>query len=118
MTTNATISELYQALTLTNENHGYSLEFNRIEQKTGKTVLFTLKTKSRVKGSRLSHSGRNLAKASWHAHGNFFESLFVINPNAKVKSLGKEITKDSGNWIDYNCGSFYSPVMASSLSIE
>lgn len=117
MKTNATINELKQAIELTNQKHGYRLSFERIEQKTKNRVIFTLKTPSKVKGARVSHSGRNLPKASWHAHGHFFDTLFSVNPDAFIDSLGHRITKDAGNWQDRNVGSYAFPKMFSECSI-
>lgn len=119
MKTSATIEQLSQALKLTNETHGYQLSFNRIEQFSKNRVIFTLKSPSKVKGARVSHSGRNLPKASWHAHGNFFDLLFIVNPSAIVYTHGtKKITKDSGNWEDIQIGSRMNPLMMSETSIE
>jgi hypothetical protein len=117
MKTTATIDQLRETLKITNEKHGYKLEFNRLEQSTRNRVLFTLKSPSKIKGARISHSGRNLPKASWHAHGNFFDELFIINPQAVVFSLDKKITVNEGNWSDYNIGSHFKPMMASETSI-
>lgn len=118
MKTNATIQELEQTLKNTNEKHGYQLSFERLEQSTRNKVTFTLKSPSKVKGARISWSGRNLAKASWHAHGHFFEELFLVNPNAVVVSRGSsKITSDSGNWEDIQIGSMMNPVYMSETSI-
>lgn len=117
MLTTATIQELNQALTLTNKTHGYQLSFNRIEQKTKNRVLFTLKSPSKVNGARTSATGRNLAKASWHAHGHFFDILFELNDKVQVTTGRHKITANGGNWQDFNIGSFYHPVMMSQTSI-
>lgn len=117
MRTNASIDELRTALQQVNKEHGYKLEFNRIEQHTSNRVIFTLKTVSKIKGARVSHSGRNLAKASWHAHGYFFSQLFKNNPNVFVDSMGKRISIAGGNWEDMRIGSAMSPMLMSETSI-
>ncbi len=117
MKTTATIKELRKALLKTNKKHGYKLGFERIEQFTKNKVLFTLKSPSKIKGARVSHSGRNLPKASWHAHGNFFDMLFEINPNAIVTTGQKKITINEGNWQDIQIGSIMFPKLMSSTSI-
>ena len=107
MKTNATISELRRALENTNDAHGYKLTFNRLEQK-GRSVHFTIKSDSGIPGARTSASGRNLACASWHAHGYLFDELFEINPEAIVWSRGRKITATEGNWEDSRiAGPFY-----------
>lgn len=116
MKTNATIPQLCEAIKAVNTEHGYQLSFNRIEQSTKNRVLFTLKTPSKVKGARTSATGRNLPKASWHAHGHFFDMLFTINPSAFVDTMGKRIAVGF-DWEDRNVGSHYQPVYMSETSI-
>lgn len=116
MKTNATRFEVLTALETVNKTYGYSLSFDTDVYK-GKYFHFTLKTPSKVPGSRTSHSGRNLPKASWHAHGYLFDELFKINPFAIVWSAGNKITAESGNWQDQNIGSRMSPIMYSQTSI-
>lgn len=118
MYTNATINQLKQALSEVNNRYDGNISFNTLEQKTSKRVTFTLKAISGKPGSRLSHSGRKLPKASWHVHGHLFDALFSIDRNIYILSQGKKITYDSGNWNDQNIGSVYSPVQFSSTSIE
>ena len=117
MKTSATIQQLELALKTVNKKHGYKLEFNRIEQMTRNRVVFTLKSPSKIKGARTSHSGRNLPKASWHAHGNFFDELFKVNPEAVVYSRTNKITANDGNWVDFGIGSLYQPMQMSETSI-
>ena len=113
MKTNATIPELNQALSQVNNTFEDNIRFKRIEQ-SGSKVLFTLTVvNSRLPGGRLSHTGRRIAAACWHVHGHFFDCLFKINPGAWVKSLDKTITKNAGNWQDWQIGSQARPVMYS-----
>jgi hypothetical protein len=104
MKTTATTGQLELALRMTNEEFGYQLSFETLKQISSKRVSFTLKTPSKVKGARMAASGRNLPKASWHAHGNFFDMLFEIAPNAIVVSQSFKITRTEGNWQDIKIG--------------
>ena len=110
MITNATIEELEKALKAINQRYNGNITFRRIEQISKGRVRFTLTVHdSRGPGSRISPHGRRIKAACWHAHGHFFEVLFAINPEAFVRSQGKLITKDAGNWEDRNIGSQLSP---------
>lgn len=100
-----------------NSEHGYKLILNRDEMQ-GKWYHFTIRSeKSGIAGARTSYSGRNMVSASWHAHGFLFDEIFKIEPSAKVVSLGKEITRENGNWQDKNIGSMYNPCYFSETSI-
>jgi len=116
MKTTATKSQVQQAIDNVNKKHGYKIEFNRADQ-SGKWFNFTIKSKSGIPGARISHSGRNLACASWHAHGYLFDELLEINPDAVIHSNGLRIDSNGGNWIDKNVGSTCSPAYFSELSI-
>jgi hypothetical protein len=116
MKTTANKNTVKQALENVNQAQGYELEFNRFDR-TGKYVNFTLKTASKIPGARVSWSGRNLAKASWHAHGYLFDEIFKIEPEAVIISLGKKITINDGNWEDMQIGSLASPCYMSQTSI-
>ena len=110
MKTNATSHELQQALELTNRNFNDNVKFKRIEQ-TGSRVTFTLTVKSsKDKGGRLSHTGRRIAAACWHVHGEFFDNLLAIQPEAWIKTGQKKIDANGGNWEDWNIGSNYQPM--------
>jgi hypothetical protein len=106
MKTTASNLTLIAALNNVNKTQGYSLSFNRFE-KIGKYYHFTLKSPSKVPGSRTSISGKNLACASWHAHGYLFDEIFKIEPEAIIYTIGKKITSESGNWVDQNLGRGY-----------
>ena len=88
-----------------------------MEKKPKNHLSFTLKAKSGLPGSRVSHSGRRLPKASWHVHGELFDTLFNIDPSIYIVSMGKKITNESGNWQDVNIGSLVQPVYYSETSI-
>lgn len=110
MKTNASQSELNQALTQVNQLFDDNIKFKRLDQQ-GSRVNFTLTVEdSRQPGSRRSGSGRRIAAACWHVHGEFFDLLFAINPNAWISTQGRKITAESGNWQDWNIGSIMNPL--------
>ena len=114
---NTTISELEKALAIVNEKYDGNIRFKRLEQ-NGSGVNFTLTVNSsREPGHRRGFHGfdgkepKRLAAACWHVHGDFFDALFTVKPDAIVRSQGdKVITKDAGNWQDWNIGSQMYPM--------
>lgn len=117
MQTNATISELNQALDLVNKRYNNNIIFRwpGPEQISRNRTKFTLTVKdSRGPGSRVSASvyqnRRRVKAACWHVHGHFFDGLFSINPDLFVRSAGRKITREAGNWYDWNIGSQMYPV--------
>lgn len=116
MKTNVSKEIVLQAIANVNTKQGYQIEFNRADY-TGKWFNFTIKSKSKIPGSRTSHSGRNLAAASWHAHGYLFDEIFNLQSNAVIYSCGEKITINGGNWQDKNIGSQMNPLMFSQTSI-
>lgn len=113
MKTNVTRETVLKAINNVNNERGYQLSLNR-DDYSGNWYNFTLKTPSKVAGSMVSASGRNMPKASWHAHGYLFDEIIKLEPNAVIITYGTmEISKDGGNWTDYNSGG----VMASTRSI-
>jgi hypothetical protein len=118
MAKNCTLLDLDRTLSQVNLKFDENIKFKRLESK-GKNILFTLTVKdSRKPGSRTSasvfHHDRRVAAACWHVHGWFFEILFKVNPAAIVVSQGnKQITKDSGNWQDWQIGPQIYPIMYS-----
>jgi hypothetical protein len=100
------------ALAIVNGKYAGNITWNRFDN--GRTINFTLTVKSsKAPGGRLSPSGRRVAAACWHVHGDFFDALFEVCPDAVIVSMGKKITKDEGNWQDQNIGSAYLPFMYS-----
>lgn len=104
------------ALAAVNEKYDGNIVWKRFEQ-NGSGVHFTLTVKnSKGKGGRygqsLSPNGnrRRIAAACWHVHGDFFDALFSVAPNAYVRSMGRKITKKQGNWEDRNIGSQMHPL--------
>ena len=103
MKTNVSKEIVLQAIAKVNTEQGYQIELNRSDY-TGKWFNFTLKSKSKIPGARISTSGRNLPCASWHAHGFIFDAIFKIVPDAMIIALGKKITKNENNWQDMPIG--------------
>lgn len=56
---------------------------------------------------------RRLPHACWHVHGAFFDALLAECPGAVIRARRRRITKDGGNWTDYNVGSQLVPTYAS-----
>ena len=116
MKTTATRQTVKMAINAVNESFGYELRLNRDDQ-SGKWYNFTLKSASGIPGSRTSGSGRNLACASWHAHGYVFDATLKLEPDAVIKSLNLTIDKNGGNWQDKNVGPQFRPCYFSETSI-
>jgi len=114
--------DLEAALRDINKKYQGNIIFKSLEPNGG-GFNFTLTVKSSKDiGARRSGEGRKIAAACWHAHGDFFASLFSINPSARVfssfyKRFGGTyqgwITALGGNWIDGNIGSQFMPLMMS-----
>ena len=115
---NTNTNQLVQALNAVNNIYDDNIEFNRYPEWIGKQIRFTLRVKdSHGKGARLGFyqnpntgNRRHLVSACWHVHGNFFEQLFKIAPDAEIIAGNKTITKNFGNWEDRNIGSMMSPL--------
>lgn len=117
--TKCTKEHLEMALAAINKKYAGNIKFN---SNSDLPKRFTLRVKGAGLGSAYSPAyvrGSSWAKkrrtgsACWHAHGDFFDALFAISPDAIVYSLGNKITKDGGNWQDFNCGSIMNPAYAS-----
>ena len=107
---NCNITDLENALNEVNLSFDDNIKFKRLDN-TNRGIRFTLSVhSSRNAGSRIGYSGKRVCAACWHAHGEFFESLFELMPDAIIKATDKTITKDQGNWEDWNIGSVYSPL--------
>jgi hypothetical protein len=113
---NVTDNDMESALHACNVQLGTdNVIFNRYEH-VGKRIRFTLTVKdSKGKGARRGFqvnkdgSHRRLAKACWHAHGEFFEALLDFVPEAVIQAGTKTIDKNGGNWQDWNIGSQFEP---------
>ena len=119
---NAALENFHAALAVVNARYDGNIKFKTLESK-GKRISFTLtvlsttigkgKAKVTVPGVSIGPNGRRIAAACYHVHGDFFDALFRVCPDAVVMSLGKVITKDGGNWQDWNKGSMIYPKLAS-----
>lgn len=128
---NCTIEDLQKALDVINTaRYSDNIEFREIEQKNRNSIRFTLKCKDYTKPGYRVHTRyddpfgkcvekkRRSSAACWHVHGDFFDALFSVSPDARVKSgslhhagINKGwITKDEGNWIDTNIGTNLFPI--------
>lgn len=77
------------------KNHKYNHFVNKIREANSVSI----EPEYIIKQSRLSF-------ACWHVHGEFFDAVFEVNPNAVIYSMGKKITKEYGNWEDTCINSF------------
>jgi hypothetical protein len=115
---NVSKKDLDKALMWVNKKYSNNITWNNFEQvnKKGDRFRVTLKVKDSHKngarlGSCVTHLGnrRHLINACWHVHGNFFDALLVINNKAIIKTAGRTIDINNGNWEDWNIGSVMEP---------
>lgn len=111
-----TESQLHEALEAINKQYADNIRFKRLDQQ-GRNFRFTLTVaSSKAPGGRLGfpdyNTGkqRHIAAACWHVHGEFFEALFSINPEAEIVTASGKIDRTGGNWQDRNIGSLYRPL--------
>lgn len=119
-----TENDLIKALEIVNLKYDENVTFKSFERK-GKQIQFTLRViDSKGPGHRLGYihqegKQKRLACACWHVHGDFFEALFSVNPEAEVFSGISSLARGgsqswiSGNWQDRNIGSQMYPMMFS-----
>ena len=116
---NITSKQLTEAVVELNTSYDNNIKFNNREviNNKGTRHRFTIRVKdSRGDGSRHGHSRnkngehRRTNSACWHTHGDLFDILFKINNECEVRSGGKLITSDNGNWEDRNIGSIMEPM--------
>jgi len=114
----ATRQELEQALVMVNKRYDGNVIWNNFESlnQSGTRFRVTLRVKdSHGKGAKLGHphyktgNSRHLINACWHIHGYFFEALLEINPEISIKSAGRTVDKNGGNWVDWDIGSMMYP---------
>lgn len=100
-----TMEMMEKALAKINEKYKGNIRFYEMEQR-GKNIKFRLKTNSpKLPGVARSASWKRSGSGCWHVHGDFFEALLSINPEAVIITKISKITKDDGNWVDVNIGS-------------
>ena len=106
---NTNRNEMEKALVVINKKYKRNITWKRFDD--GKTINFTLTVKSsKGPGGRIGFTGRRVAAACWHVHGDFFDALFGINPAAVIVSMGERISINGGNWQDKNIGSQIQPM--------
>lgn len=89
--TGVTRQQMEEALSRLNSTSPFAKEgqrfyFRSFRRLGGTRFRFTLGANSHKPGSRYSVNGRRTPSACWHAHGQFFELLFELAPDAKVRS--------------------------------
>jgi hypothetical protein len=102
-----TMDDLDKALDIVNKKYAGNVRFYDVGTR-GKRILFRLKTNnSKGPGVSRAASGKRTGSGCWHVHGDFFDALFQVNPEAEVSTgrVDGKITKDFGNWQDWNVGS-------------
>ena len=116
---NITSKQLTEAVAELNTSYDNNIRFNNREvlNNKGTRHRFTIRVKdSHGTGSKLGHSRningehRRTSSACWHTHGDLLDILFKINDECEVRSGGKLITSDNGNWEDRNIGSMMVPM--------
>ena len=103
---------------INSQKYDHNIVFRDIEDvSTSRSTKFKVRlTVKSSKGRGAAYNpitGRHVATACWHVHGDFFETLFTYCPDAVVDSAGGRITNTAGNWIDRNIGSIMYPLMHS-----
>jgi len=112
---NITIEQLNKALETINKKYDNNIIWNQSPEainNKGTAYRFTIRVKdSKKSGARRGQTGRRMINACWHVHGDLFDTIFEIAPQAKIRS-GNEliITIDNGNWQDRNIGSMMRPL--------
>jgi hypothetical protein len=114
---NVSESDLIKALEIVNRIYDNNITFNALESLNYARNRWrvTLRVESSKKaGHRVGFTGRRLISACWHVHGDFFDALLEINPNAviitQLSRIYKENGKTYGNWTDKNIGSIIQPL--------
>lgn len=87
-----TEDQLYEALDNASYPYGHNLRFKRYPEKRGRAYICTLTVvNSHKRGSRrsLDYKGdvRRVAAACWHAHRDFMEWCFLMNPDARIQTM-------------------------------
>lgn len=116
---NVTADDLNAALeTLNAEKYGGNLRFKRGPEPKGNAQSFTITVNdSSATGAKYNQvSGRRVAAACWHAHGDLFAEIIRRVPEARIKTAISTVTAEGGNWVDVPAtGDFYGPLYASQM---
>jgi hypothetical protein len=101
-----TLDNLNTALAIINKKYAGNIRLYEPTQKGKTSVSFRLKVNNpKGAGAAKSAKGKSTGSGCWHAHGDFFEALISINPDVTISTRESKITKDGGNWQDWNIGS-------------
>ena len=111
-----TQEQLEATLAKVNEQFDGNIVFKRIQPARGYNrwnVTLTVKD-SRGPGGRISHSGRRVAAACWHAYSTFFDNLpeqarYVAPEIVGYDDVGREVLmrrerRPGDPWQDWNIG--------------
>jgi len=113
---NTNKEQLQRALNLLNNIFDNNIIFNRFEAINKKETGFNITLRvinSKASGARFGFTGRRLINGCYHCHGYFFEILFKLNPQIKIKSLNKEIKKENVWALNPNIGNVIKPLYLS-----
>lgn len=110
-------AQLLRALDQVNEryNNNLRIEYSSINAKNTRFKFRLFVKSSREAGARRSWSGRRLINACWHVHGDFFDTVLAIAPEAVIRAStqARPIYSEDGqvfnNWIDVQVGSMMQP---------
>lgn len=106
---NVPLTGIIDALESIQGEYGRNLMFRYPPKAVGRQFQFTVT----VKDSKGPGGRRGMRAACWHVHGDLFEAILARQPNAVIKTAGREVTVDGGNWVDWNVGSMMEPLMYS-----
>lgn len=117
---NVTEKDLEKALEILNQKYDNNITWNSFKQLSSKSFRVTLRVKDYKKaGHRIAYWAyvngkiKRLPYACWHVHGDFFDILLDIKPDAIIYTSGRYIYKENGkvvgNWVDWNIGSIMYP---------
>lgn len=118
-----TVLELNYATSKVNRKYNNNIIFNRTPEQNGNYIVFTLKCRdSKEPGHRLhintwGGKDRHGISACWHVHGDLFDAIWDINPDAIICTGSLRMESKEDNWQNRNIGSRAHPVMFS-LSCE
>ena len=127
MRTTATLETLEAALASVNAKYANNVIWNRTPERKGKQYVFTLRVAdSKEPGHRRGfahpswygangkpHKARRLTSACWHVHGEFFNAVWDIEPEAVIRAGALVMRNKADNWQDRNVGSLLCPQMFS-----
>lgn len=116
---NVTAEDLDKALaTINAEKYGGNICFKRGPEPRGNALSFTITVNdSSGAGAKYNQvSGRRVAAACWHAHGDLFDEIIRRVPEARIKTAISTVTAEGGNWVDVPAtGPYYGPIYASEM---